>query len=174
MKIDFPLHRFNLPAYQAWSAKGIGQKAMAKALNRIYGTRTVGVVSPVPLHMIAVVSPTGSVQELRRPYIRVEFWQLANAPNIDACQCSSFADHENGGRPWRERGAGTHHPLCQYDAASMGTFIDLARRGNVATIDPAKMSNGGFSGLSGTVPERPDQWTRSNASYRESSGLGSR
>lgn len=152
MKLDFPLHKFNMPAYQAWvKGGGVAQRAMARALNTLYPGKRVGVICPQPMHLIAVVSPSGRVQTLTRPYRTVQFWQLANAPAVENCNCQDFTDPENGYKPWRERGSGRHHPLCQYDEASAETFAVLQAKGK--------------------PHERPDGWTQVNDKVREKRGL---
>lgn len=150
-KYEFPLHRFNKPAAQAWSAGGaIAKRAMARALNTLYPNRTVGVVFPQPLHLVAVVSASGSVQELNRPYRTVKFWDIENKPEVGECQCSHFTDPENSHLPWKQREAGVHHPLCQYDPAALHAYAALGKMG---------------------FEVRPDQWTKVNDAFRDKLGL---
>lgn len=153
-KIEFPLHKFNLPAFKAWQSAGVGRRAMARALNRIYPGRTVGVISPQPLHLVAVVSSGGEIQDLARPYRTVKFWDLANQPSAGNCICQTFTDPENSHLPWSARqnlGSERHHPLCQYDPAAAPAFQTLYDHGR--------------------PHHRPDGWTYVNDAVRERLGL---
>jgi len=158
-KFEVPLHRFNVPQYKAWTAGGMSQRAMAIMLLRQY-PRGFGIVAPQPMFWTHAVKPSSAgprIESMPTPHKVIEFYELANQPGADTCQCQTFIDHESS-EPWGNRrrghnGTATHHPFCQYDPMCQQTFTDVHQKN------------------AWRPPEAPDAWSKEQIEQHERAGL---
>lgn len=140
MSGNVPLHILTQEQTKAWFLFPAARPMIASHLGKKYRCGCgVLAFTWTWLYLIAYVSPDGNLRELQRPFRSYSHSHpdITNKAPSPECECQNWIDPEVQG-PWRERGTGTHHPMCQFKPTAVrvyGHIIEARRRGEQVRPD---------------------------------------
>lgn len=117
---------------RAWCFSEDVRRKMASQLAKLYPQNGCGVCS-AEMKLVAYVMPGGRFRMLVAPFKRIPIYAIANKPRETECPCANFFDPEVKG-PWSERGAGKHHPMCQFQRGAQQVFEEVAKAKGTAPV----------------------------------------
>lgn len=152
-----PYHKLTVAQGKAWCfPRQLGgdeiRRRMSSQLAKMYPRHGCGLCSATML-LVAYIKPDGKFRMLVAPFKRIPIDAIANKPTTD-CPCQSFLDPETKG-PWKNRGTGGHHPMCQFERGSSEVFARTfqALNGGVDFEDSGKVRRAGQAVVAKARPD---------------------